>query len=225
MEQFFLLLLICQIAFWYFGSPGPSLLSDAERNLDIALNTIVLSILCLVLIPYLWLKSQKFELSKLGISLGDIRFGVASIFIASIVSIPILFFAAKSLAIQLTYPWVGEWAGESLTQLLYWVLLYALYYASYEFFYRSFILKAGERFFSSQKTMFLQVAFSVMIHVGKPLPETIAAIPAGFFFGWLALRSKSILYPILLHLVIGVSTDVFSLYHQDLLMFLKEVVS
>ena len=49
------------------------------------------------------------------------------------------------------------------------------------------------------------------------LTEAFAALLAGFLFAVLAVRSRSLLYPIILHLVIGLSTDVFSLAYQGLL--------
>lgn len=221
LEQFLLVTLLCQIAFWYLGSPGPVLLSSTERDLLSALKIIIASVIFLVGIPLLWLRLHKIDLNNLGVSFGDLRFGLLTVLGISIVAIPILFFATQSHDLQLTYPWSGEWAGKTLAKLFLWMALYSIYYLSYEFFYRGFILKAGEKFFTPQLCMYLQVLFSVMIHLGKPLPETLAAVPAGFLFGWLAIKTKSLIYPVLLHLIIGAATDSFSLYHQDLLLFLR----
>jgi len=221
LQQFLLIVLLCQIAFWYLGSPGPTLLLNAESNLLSALKTIATSVVFLLIIPILWLLLNRFDLKEVGFSIGDSRFGLARVFLFSLVAIPVLFFATQSKSLQLIYPWSGAWAGETITQLSQWIVLYGIYYTCYEFFYRGFVLKAGEQFFTPQMCMYLQVMFSVMIHLGKPLPETLGAIPAGFVFGWLALRTKSLIYPILLHLLIGVITDVSSLYHQDLFLFFR----
>ncbi len=220
LQQFLLLTLICQVAFWYLGSPGPSLLNNAERDLVSSVKTIGASIVFLLLIPIVWSMFSGFKFRDLGIQIGSSQVGLVIVGLLSLVAIPILFFASRDISIQETYPWSGTWAGESVTQYFVWIALYAIYYAAYEFFYRGFILKAGERFFTPQLCMLLQVAFSVMIHLGKPFPETLAAIPAGFLFGWLAIKTKSLIYPILLHLAIGALTDLFSLYHQNLLEFL-----
>ncbi|HLU82138.1 MAG TPA: CPBP family glutamic-type intramembrane protease, partial [Trueperaceae bacterium] len=58
---------------------------------------------------------------------------------------------------------------------------------------------------------------ATLIHVGKPLAEVIAALPASLLFGVMALRSKSILYPALLHLLIGLALDVAILARQGVL--------
>ena len=220
LHQFLLLALLCQVAFWYLGSPGPSLLNNVERDLISALSSIGASVVFLLLIPLMWLSFVGVDHRQIGFQIGYSRLGLCIVTLISVAAIPILFFAARDMRIQETYPWTGAWAGESLTQYFSWIALYAIYYTAYEFFYRSFILKVGERFFTPQLCMLLQVAFSVMIHLGKPFPETLAVIPAGFLFGWLAIRTKSLIYPILLHLVIGALTDLFSLYHQNLLEFL-----
>ena len=220
LHQFLLLILICQLAFWYLGSPGPSLLNNADRDLISAIKIIGASVVFLLFIPIVWSIFSDFKLRQLGIQVGNSQVGLRIVGLIALGAIPILFFAARDRSIQQTYPWSGTWAGESVTQYFVWITLYAIYYAAYEFFYRGFILRAGERFFTPQLCMLLQVTFSVMIHLGKPFPETLAAIPAGFLFGWLAIRTKSLIYPILLHLAIGAITDLFSLYHQNLLKFL-----
>ena len=53
-----------------------------------------------------------------------------------------------------------------------------------------------------------------MIHFGKPMPETLAAIVAGLVLGYLALKSKSWLYGALLHWAIGITMDLLSIFHK-----------
>ena len=50
-----------------------------------------------------------------------------------------------------------------------------------------------------------------MIHFGKPMPETFAAIIAGFALGFLALRSRSFLWGVFLHFAVAITMDVFAL--------------
>lgn len=128
-----------------------------------------------------------------------------------------MYIGSANIAVQNTYPWAGAWVGDSLINLLTWAILYTSYYIAFEFFYRGFILKGFAAEIGLARAMWLQVMLSVMIHLGKPPAETLAAIPAGFGFGFLALKTKSLLYPIILHLIIGISTDIFSLLRQGLL--------
>ena len=47
----------------------------------------------------------------------------------------------------------------------------------------------------------------VMIHFGKPYPETFAAIVAGVLLGWMALRSRSFLWGAALHWAVAITMD------------------
>ena len=60
----------------------------------------------------------------------------------------------------------------------------------------------------------MQAFAATAVHFGKPLPETLAALPGSLLFGLMAVRARSIVWPALIHFVVGASTDVFSLYHQ-----------
>jgi membrane protease YdiL (CAAX protease family) len=47
------------------------------------------------------------------------------------------------------------------------------------------------------------------MHIGKPADEIYGAILGGVVFGFVALRSRSLLYVILIHWVLGVALDLF----------------
>jgi hypothetical protein len=55
---------------------------------------------------------------------------------------------------------------------------------------------------------------STLLHIGKPWGETSSAIVAGICFGAIALRTRSMLYPLLLHWYVGIATDFFSILNQ-----------
>jgi len=46
-------------------------------------------------------------------------------------------------------------------------------------------------------------------HFGRPLTETLAAIPAGLAFGGIARQTRSIWYVVVIHLVVGAAQDWF----------------
>ena len=210
--------MLAQLGYWYLGSPGPSLLGGVEQTLSSALINIAWALLFLFLLPLLTLKLFRQPLKNIGLSWGNFHLGIILVLVLSPIVVLFMYIGSTDANLQNTYPWAGAWAGLSLQTLLIWVAIYALYYLSFEFFYRGFILKGFAKEIGLKQAMWLQVIFSVMIHFGKPLAETIAAIPAGFGFGLLALKTRSLLYPILLHLIIGISTDIFSLLRQGLLL-------
>jgi uncharacterized protein len=55
----------------------------------------------------------------------------------------------------------------------------------------------------------VQTGLSTLMHIGKPAGEIYGAILGGVVFGLVALRSRSLLYVILIHWVLGVALDLF----------------
>jgi membrane protease YdiL (CAAX protease family) len=97
-----------------------------------------------------------------------------------------------------------------------WEMLYAVQFVTLEFFYRGFLLFALERFMGAF-AIFVTVIPYCMVHFGKPFVETFAAIPAGVVLGALALRTRSIWPGAALHIAVGWSMDLLSLYHRGAL--------
>ena len=209
--------LLCQVAYWYFGSPGPQLLALAPRDPLHALFNIGWALIFLLFVPQILMGLFGLTPRDAGLRLGDVRFGLPVTLLLSLVMIPLMFVGATDARIQATYPWPGAWPGLTTANLLVWTGFYSLYYLAFEFFYRGFMLRMLEPIWGLKTAIWVQMIASVLIHLGKPFPEVLAAIPGGLLFAVLAVRSRSLLWPILLHLVIGMSSDVFSLYHQGLL--------
>ena len=88
-------------------------------------------------------------------------------------------------------------------------VFYLIYYMSWEFLFRGFMLFGLEKRFGAFTAILIQMIPSAIIHVGKPASESFGAIFAGLAFGYLAIRTRSIVYPIILHAVIGIGTDIF----------------
>lgn len=210
--------LLFQTAYWYLGSPGPTLLGEAGQTLQDALVNIGWALLWLLGAPLLTLRLLGLRLDGLSFGLGDVRFGALGVLGFSILFVPFLYLGAASPDLQAVYPWAGAWVGESVLTLILWTFLYGLYYVSFEFFYRGFLLRLLAAPWSLPAAIGVQLIASVLVHLGKPLPEVIAAIPAGLVFALLALRGRSLLYPVLLHLLIGITTDLAALHHQGLLL-------
>ena len=214
---YLLMAALLQIAYWYLGSPGPDLLRDTPRTLPSALFNIGTALVFLLLLPAGLMLGLGDSLRKVGLGLGNWRFGVSVTLVASLVAIGAMALGSTDPSLQLTYPWAGEWVGASPFNLLSWVFLYGLYYVSFEFFYRGFMLRVIEPAWGLSAAIWTQALASTLVHLGKPPAETFAALPAGLLFAVLALRGRSLLYPVILHLVIGLSTDVFILARQGAL--------
>lgn len=205
--------LLLQIAYWYFGTPGPA----SPRDPLHALRWVAWAAILLGLIPLLLSRPLGLDLERLGLSEGDSREGWQAVGIGVLVVLPIAWFAAGDPAVRLTYPWPGSWAGSSPVAFFAWAVTYAFYYLAYEFFFRGFLLRGLEPALGATGALWLQTVASTMLHLGKPLLETIAALPAGLIFGLIALRTRSIVYVTIIHLALGLATDLFSLLRSGVL--------
>ena len=167
------------------------------------------ALVLLVGIPAIWWKlGRKRPLSEAGLGLGDARFGLTAVGLTALAVTPLLWVNAGSPTFQNTYPLVRA-AGESVRVFLLWEAIYLLYYVAWEFFFRGFWLLGLEDRMGPAAALLLQTAVSTIAHFHRPEAETLAALVAGLGFGWLALRTRSIWYLVLLHWYIGAATDLF----------------
>ncbi len=68
----------------------------------------------------------------------------------------------------------------------------------WEFLFRGWLLFGYERQFGGD-ALWLQAVPFALAHISKPEVETLSTIFGGFAFGWLAWRTRSFLYPFLIH--------------------------
>jgi membrane protease YdiL (CAAX protease family) len=123
-----------------------------------------------------------------GFSLGDWKSGVALLAGGVLLMAPLLWFVARAGAMKAYYePQVAGLPWNTFLDLLGW-----------EFFFRGFILFAYARRFGPD-ALWLQAVPFALAHIGKPEVETLSTIFGGFAFGWMAYRTRSFVYPFLLH--------------------------
>ena len=143
-----------------------------------------------------------------GMQLGDARYGFRCVALALPVAFLIAYAASGDAAVQTEYPLAKD-AMHHLGWFLTVELFYLVYYAGWEFFFRGFVLFGLERRYGAILAILVQTIPSTLVHIGKPASEAFAAIGAGLLFGYLAVRTRSILYPLLLHAAVGIGTDAF----------------
>jgi len=68
----------------------------------------------------------------------------------------------------------------------------------WEFIFRGWLLFGYGRKFGAEAIWLQAVPFAIA-HIGKPEIETLSTIFGGFAFGWIAWRTRSFLYPFLIH--------------------------
>lgn len=107
------------------------------------------------------------------------------------------------------YPFYPD-AERSWADLLAWETVYIAQFFALEFFFRGYLLEQCRRSFGSL-AIFVSAMPYVMIHFGKPMPETFGALVAGLFLGTLAMTTRSIWLGFAVHVGVALSMDVAAL--------------
>lgn len=171
-----------------------------------------MAFLLFLVVPMLLIKIYfKEEQKDYGWQWGDKKFNL----IWTLIGLAILpaFFFLKDPALAQEYPLTKLVIGD-IPLFITFNLVYFVYYIGYEFIYRAYLqfgLKPeGEL---TKKTLLLIISISTIIttlfHIGKPLTEIIAAVAVGPLFGWLTLRGRSFIWPVLIfHWLIGIAGNI-----------------
>ena len=125
-----------------------------------------------------------------GFQWGDWRAGLALTGIVIAIAAPILWFVARDNPAMVAY-YAKQWGPAA-------PLLSFLDLIGWEFFFRGFLLFGYARVFGSH-ALWLQAVPFALAHLGKPAVETYSTIFGGFLFGLVAWRSRSFVYPFLIH--------------------------
>ncbi len=124
-----------------------------------------------------------------GLTLGDWRAGLVITIGGIVLMTPIIWFLAKLDPTAEAYykDMAADLPWNTFGQIFGW-----------EFMFRGFILFGYARKFGPDALWIQAVPFA-LLHIGKPEIETLSTIFGGFAFGWVAWRTKSFLYPFLIH--------------------------
>ena len=126
---------------------------------------------------------------ELGFTLGDWKAGLVLTLGGILVMTPVIWYLGVSDPSMAHYykPLVKGLPWTTFLDLIGW-----------EFFFRGWILFGYARKFGAE-ALWLQAVPFALAHIGKPEVETISTIFGGFAFGWVAWRTRSFLYPFLIH--------------------------
>lgn len=128
-----------------------------------------------------------------GFSFGDWKLGLTYTLLGIFIMAPIIYFLGSGDASMQKY-------YERFLPGLPWTTFLDL--IGWEFFFRGWILFAYSRKFGHEALWLQAVPFAIA-HISKPEIETLSTIFGGFAFGWVAWRTKSFIYPFLIHWFIG----------------------
>lgn len=164
---------------------------------------------CLVLlgvIPALIVKCVFRErLGDYGLRMGHKLFTVRSFLIAAPIICICGYVTAMDPEFRAAFP-INKQAGLATPFWLH-VCTYVLFYVGWEFHFRGFLQFGLAESMGRTHAVLIQVMASSLLHIGRPVTETIAAVGAGMLWGWLAYRTNSILSGMLQHILVGVIVD------------------
>ncbi len=145
-----------------------------------------------------------------GVQAGDWRFGLrATAVLLPVIAAALLYPASLNPEMRQAFPFAPE-AGNSPSAFF---MLQAprgiLFYTAWEFFFRGFILFGMRRYVGDWIAICIQTIPQCLWHIGMPSGELLSSIAGGILFGVIALRTRSILWPMLLHFGMGVIMDLF----------------
>jgi hypothetical protein len=172
-----------------------------------------LFLLIIPVVAVLLCSAQPLEaLAKLGFELGDYRLGLKII----LISIPFCalsaFIGSNDPKLKDYYPYSKKACKSPTTFVLYEASYLFLYYVAWEFAFRGFFLfsiagmAAGSRP-GILAAILVQTIVSTVYHLGHPDTEIFSSFIGGIIFGTIAYATKSFLYTIFIHSLIGILND------------------
>ncbi len=178
----------------------------------------VCSFISMLLLPLLaMIMINKFSSTNLSpvkytFSLGEVKIGLklVALFVSVFVSILLLFMIFQPAHFD---PYPACKSSLVLNNLWFFALFQftqCLYMVSFEYFFRGFILFEAQRLYGYNAIAFTLLPY-IIIKLGKGPVEIYTAILVGIFLAYMALKSKSFLYPALAHSSIAVANDVITL--------------
>ncbi len=159
----------------------------------------------LLLIKFLF----KEKIKDYGVTFGDYKAGIKITFIILVIMLPLVWVASSLPDFSRTYPHLSS-TRYSWEIFLIFETGMLIYMFSWEFIWRGFMLFGLKEKFGYYAVLIQMIPF-LILHNGKPAPETFGAIIAGIALGILALRTNSILYCVLTHMSVMFSIDLISI--------------
>jgi membrane protease YdiL (CAAX protease family) len=178
-----------QLAPWTKWFPGWDHTGLSTKIIDRTLLYFVIPMLIVLLV-------FRQKPSEFGFTFGDWKAGIILTLGGIVLIAPVLWLVGRGDATMQNY-------YKPLVSGLPWNTLLDLF--SWEFIFRGWLLFGFARKFGPE-AIWLQAVPFALAHIGKPEVETLSTIFGGFAFGWVAWRTKSFVYPLLIHWFVSTFT-------------------
>jgi hypothetical protein len=132
-----------------------------------------------------------------------------------LVMLPVLVWASSFDSFLNYYPFYAR-AIEGGAGFWLYEFGYALQFVGVEAFFRGFMTFGLLPRFGALSVVVMTVPYT-MIHFSKPMPEATAAIVAGLVLGTMAVRSRSFVPGIFLHVAVAITMDLLVIWRVGVL--------
>lgn len=150
------------------------------------------------------------SITSYGLNIGDWKKGLKLIGIFfPLIAVFVLYPSIYNQEMVNFYPQSKEAADSPALFLKYQTIRILFFYTGWEIFFRGFMLFGLRKYVGDAMAVCVQVIPSCLWHIGMPTGEIFASIFGGILFGMMALKTGSILYPYILHCLIGFTLDLF----------------
>lgn len=196
----------------YFGSMEFALQTfSSPSSLGAALFMFSAAFMLLAMVPLaVVLFIFREPLKDYGLKLGDWKLGLyGTVILFPLIAGTLLFPASQTMEMIDFYPLDREAGASAIAFLRFELSRGILFYTAWEFFFRGFMLFGLRHHVGDWLAICIQTIPSCLWHIGMPSGEIISSIAGSILFGVLAVRTQSILWPFLLHYLIGIGLDYF----------------
>lgn len=159
-----------------------------------------------VLVPVAYARAAGQSIRAYGLSARFIRSEAILVALIAPVALVIAWLASADQRFLDTYPFYG---GDGWSLLLF-EAAYGASFVALEFFFRGFLVFAGQPVMGVHAVPVMAFAYC-LLHLGKPMPEAVSSLLGGLILGYLALRLRSILAGVVAHLTMAWGMDAFVL--------------
>jgi membrane protease YdiL (CAAX protease family) len=178
-----------QLAPWTKWFPGWDHTGLSTKIIDRTLLYFVIPMLIVLLV-------FRQKPGEFGLTFGDWKAGIILTLGGIVLIAPVLWMVGRGDVTMQDY-------YRSLVPGLPWSTFLDLF--GWEFIFRGWLLFGFARKFGPE-AIWLQAVPFALAHIGKPEVETLSTIFGGFAFGWVAWRTKSFVYPLLIHWFVSTFT-------------------
>ncbi len=185
--------------------------SASHYNFYAYINWFLVYLLFYFIIPFTAvLLAFKADFRRFGLGIGQMREYIPMYVLLLMIMLPVVILISRSTGFTSVYPFMRV---PILKFIIIWEIVYCAQFIAVEFFFRGFILFPFCERFGDAGILFSIIPYC-LIHAGKPLPEALSSIVAGFMLGYLAWKSRSIWGGVVLHCCVALSLDLIAIIQR-----------